>query len=79
LQQNEEEEYLFCQKQKQNLSTNIRKHGGGFPEGHTPIMQDTLSSAEYDTSKYHKKKRKRTVHSTLQEHVNEHTFMYQSR
>jgi len=32
----EEEENLFRQKQKQNVSTN--KHSGGFPEGNTPIV-----------------------------------------
>jgi len=46
----EEEEYLFCQKQKQNLSTSIIKHKGRFPEEHMPIMLDTLSSAENRTS-----------------------------
>ena len=49
----EEEEksaYLFRQKQKQNVSTNVIKHIGGFPEGHTPIVLDTRSNAENGTS-----------------------------
>ena len=71
--EDEEEEYLFRQKQKKNLNTNIIKHKGGFPERHTPIVLDTLSSA----SNIVKKERKRTLYNTLQQHVNEHTFMYQ--
>jgi len=41
-----EEEYLFRQS---NYNTNIiSKHRGGFPEGQTPVVLDTLSSAEYN-------------------------------
>jgi len=44
------EEYLFRQKQKHNLGTNVIKHKGGFLERHTAIVLDTRSSAENDTS-----------------------------
>ena len=46
--QQHEEEYLFRQKQKQNLSTNIIKYRDWFPEGHTPIVLDALTNAEND-------------------------------
>ena len=70
----EEEEDLFCQKQKQN--TNTIKHRGVFPEGHMAIVLDT-SSKKKIIHQILFLKRKRTVHNTLQEHVNENTFMYQ--
>jgi len=44
----EEEEYLF-RNSKNNYNTNIMcKHRGGFPEGQSPIVLDTLSNAEYN-------------------------------
>ena len=46
------------------------KHRGGFPEGQSPIVLDTLSNAEYNI-KYkkniYKKKQKKTVYNILQE------------
>jgi len=53
----------------------MSKHRGGFPEGQTPIVLDTLSNAEYNIKYLFKK----TVYNILQEHVNEYTFMYQCR
>ena len=44
------------------------KHRGGFPEGQSPIMLDTLSNAEYNI-KYKKKiikeNRKKTVYNNI--------------
>ena len=73
----EEEEYLFRQKQKKNLNTNIIKHKGGFPEKHTPIVLDTLSSAENDRPTSNIVKKEKEHYTTLQQQVNAHTFMYQ--
>jgi len=44
----------------------ISKHRGGFPEGQTPIVLDTLSNADYAKIAY-------TI--LIQDHVNEITFM----
>jgi len=55
----------------------ISKHRGGFPEGQSPIVLDTLSNAEYDIKYYKNKvKERKTVYNTLQKHVNGYTFMY---
>jgi len=67
------EEYLFAKSKSNYNSNTIIKHRGGFPEGQTPIVLDTLSNAEYNIKYLFKK----TVYNTLQEHVNEYTFMYQ--
>ena len=55
-------------------------HRGGFPEGQSPIVLDTLSNAEYNIKylkKNYKKKTEKTVYNILQEHVNEYSFIYQ--
>ena len=40
---------IYFAKSKSNYNTNIiSKHRGGFPEGQTPIVLDTLSNAEYN-------------------------------
>jgi len=49
----------------------ITKHRGGFPGGQTPIVLDTLAMLNITSNI------KKTVYNTLQEHVNEYTFMYQ--
>jgi len=52
---------FFSPKAKTESQYNIIKHMGGLPEGHTPIVLNTLGNAEYDTSNIMKKeKRKRT-------------------
>jgi len=53
------------------------KHRGGFPEGQSPIVLDTLSNVVYNIKYLFKNKTKKTVYNILQEHVNENTFMYQ--
>ena len=46
---------IYFANSKNNYNTNIMcKHRGGFPEGQSPIVQDTLSNAEYNI-KYLKK------------------------
>jgi len=40
------------------------KHRGGFPEGQSPIMLDTLSNGEYNI-KYLKTKTKKTVYNNI--------------
>jgi len=56
------------------------KHRGGFPEGQSPIVLDTLSNAEYNI-RYLKtkknKKKQQTVYNILQERDNEYSFIYQ--
>ena len=49
------------------------KHRGGFPEGQSPIVLDTLSNAEYNIK--YLKKHKKTVYNILQEHNNEYSFI----
>ena len=40
---------IYFANSKNNYSTNIMcKHRGGFPEGQSPIVLDTLSNAEYN-------------------------------
>ena len=40
---------IYFANSKNNNNTNIMcKHRGGFPEGQTPIVLDTLSNAEYN-------------------------------
>ena len=53
------------------------KHRGGFPEGQSPIVLDTLSNAEYNIKSSEKKQNKKTVYNLLQEHVNEYSFINQ--
>ena len=50
-------------KGKRNVSTNTRKQRGGFLDRHTPIMLDTSSNAENDTSSIiiFKKKKKNSI------------------
>jgi len=63
---------IYFANSKNNYFTNIMcKHRGGFPEGQSPIVLDTLSNAEYNI-KYLKKK---TVYNILQEHNNEYSFI----
>ena len=51
----EEGKNIYFANSKNNNNTNIMcKHRGGFPEGQSPIVQDTLSNAEYNI-KYLKK------------------------
>ena len=59
----EEKKKNFILPKASNYNTNtISKHRGGFPEGQTPIVLDTLSDAEYNIEN-----KKNTVHyrSTL--------------
>jgi len=45
----EEKKKNFILPKASNYNTNIiSKHRGGFPEGQTPIVLDTLSDAEYN-------------------------------
>ena len=40
---------IYFANSKNNNNTNIMcKHRGGFPEGQSPIVLDTLSNAEYN-------------------------------
>jgi len=50
---------IYFANSKNNYNTNIIcKHRGGFPEGQSPIVLDTLSNAEYSI-KYLKNKNKK--------------------
>jgi len=52
------------------------KHRGGFPEGQSPIVLDTLSNAEYNIKYFFlKHTQKKTVYNILQEHNNEYSFI----
>ena len=45
----EEEKNVYFANSKNNYNTNIMsKHRGGFQEGQSPIVLDTLSNAEYN-------------------------------
>jgi len=60
----------------------MRKHRGGFPEGQSPIVLDTLSNAEYNIkylkqTKNKNKKKQKKIYNILQEHDNKYSFIYQ--
>jgi len=49
---------IYFSNSKNNYNTNIMcKHRGGFPEGLSPIMLDTLSNAEYNIKYFFKNKK----------------------
>ena len=57
---------IYFANSKNNYNTNIMcKHRGGFPEGQSPIVLDTLSNAEYNI-KYLKKYLKKNKKNSLQ-------------
>ena len=56
----------------------MHKNRGGFPEGQSPIVLDTLSNVEYNI-KYKKNQTNKTVYNILQEHVNEETLTCPTR
>jgi len=67
---------IYFANSKNNYNTNIMyKHRGGFPEGQSPIVLDTLSNAEYNIKYLKNKNKKKTIYNILQEHNNEYSFI----
>jgi len=65
---------IFILSKASNYNTNvISKHRGGFQNGKHPSCWTPLAMLNITSNI----KKKKTVYNTLQEHVNEYTFMYQ--